>query len=203
MDTLRDLIFSARALRKTPAFTITSIITIALGIGASTAIFSVVNAVLLRPLPYSNRDKLVIITNDLTRRNVKDFPVAAGDVFDIRKQVEVIDGVAAITPGRVPILGEEGPPQLISRALVTPNVFQLLGARLILGRDLVEDDGVAPPPPPAQPAGAPPAPQAGPPQPRLPIAGILSYQFWQSRFGGNPNIVGKSIDLAGNKVDIV
>src|SRR5262249_52878667 len=76
METLRDLALSARSLRKTPAFTITSIITIALGIGASTAIFSVVNAVLLRPLPYANRDKLVIITNDLTRRNVKDFPLA-------------------------------------------------------------------------------------------------------------------------------
>src|SRR5262249_36963132 len=75
------------------------------------------------------------------------------------------------------------------------------GARILLGRDFVEDDGIAPPPPPPQPAGAPPVQQ--PPQPRLPIVGILSYQFWQSRFGGNPNIVGKSIDLGGNKVDIV
>src|SRR5215468_8276767 len=121
METLRDFVFSARSLRKSPAFTVTSIITIALGIGASAAIFSVVNAVLLRPLPYGNRDRLVIITNDLTRRNVKDFPVASGDVFDIRKQVQVLDGVAGVTPGRAPILGEEGPPQLISRALVTPN----------------------------------------------------------------------------------
>jgi predicted permease len=203
MEIFRDLVLSARSLRKSPAFAVTSVITIALGIAATTAIFSVVNAVLLRPLPYSSRDRLVIITNDLTRRNVRDFPVASGDVFDIRK-MEVLDGVAAVTPGRAPILGEEGPPQVIQRALVTTNLFQTLGARIMLGRDFVEEDGVASPPPPpaaASQPGQPPAPQAPPPP--LPIVGIMSYQFWQSRFGGNPNIVGKSIDLAGNKVDIV
>src|SRR5262249_2684457 len=73
---------------------------------------------------------------------------------------------------------------------------------IFMGRDFTEDDGVAPPPPAAQPAGAPPNAQ-GPPPPRLPVIGIMSYQFWQSRFGGNPNIVGKSIDMGGYKVDIV
>ncbi len=203
METLKDFALAARGLRKSPAFAITAIITIGLGIAASTAIFSVVNAVLLRPLPYAKPERLVLLTNDLVRRNVKDFPVAAGDVYDIRKQIDSLQGVATVSPGRAPILGEEGPPEIINRAAVTTNFFQVLGAHVILGRDFVDDDGTVPPP--VAPNAAAPAPGAtpAPPPPRLPVIGILSYQFWQSRFGGNNNIVGRSIDLAGNKVDIV
>src|SRR5262245_36966570 len=180
MDILKDLGFAFRTLRKSPAFAATSLVTIALGIGASTAIFSVVNAVLLRPLPYANRDRLVIITNDLRNRNVLDFPVAAGDVFDIRQQVSLFDGVAAIAPGRAPITGDEGPPELINTVAATTNLFQVLGARVVQGRDFIDDDGVPPPPPPPQqPAQA--TPQTAPP-PLPPIRGILSYQYWQSRF---------------------
>ena len=74
----RDIVFAARTLRKTPVFTATAIITIALGIGASTAIFSVANAVLLRQLPYKNPDRLVFVISDMQRRNVKDFPLSNG-----------------------------------------------------------------------------------------------------------------------------
>ena len=207
MDIIKDLGFAFRTLRKSPAFAVTSLVTIALGIGASTAIFSVVNAVLLRPLPYAHRDKLVIVTNDLRNRNVLDFPIAAGDVFDIRNQTAVFGSVAAYTPGRSPITGEEGPPELINTAAVTTNLFQVLGMRVIQGRDFIDDDGVPPPPPPPQPAprpGANPAAAAAPPQvPLPPIRGILSYQFWQARFGGNPNIVGKTIALGNGRVEIV
>src|SRR5262245_13491324 len=208
MDIIKDLGFAFRTLRKSPAFAVTSLVTIALGIGASTAIFSVVNAVLLRPLPYGNRDKLVIVTNDLRNRNVLDFPIAAGDVFDIRNQTAVFDGVAALAPGRAPITGEEGPPELINTAAVTTNLFQVLGMRVIHGRDFIDDDGVPPPPPPPQPAPQPGAtpgatPAAVPQPPLPPIRGILSYQFWQSRFGGNPNIVGKTIALGNGRVEIV
>ena len=80
MDTwLSDFAFGIRTLRKNPAFAITALVTLALGIGASTAIFSVVNAVLLKPLPYSQADRLVIVTSDMRNRKVTDFQIAPGD----------------------------------------------------------------------------------------------------------------------------
>src|SRR5271165_3775197 len=85
MMSLRDLAFAGRTLRKSPVFALTAAITIALGIGASTAIFSVTNAVLLRPLPYKNPDRLVIVCGDLRKRNVKDFPFSNAEYFDLRE----------------------------------------------------------------------------------------------------------------------
>jgi len=113
----RDLALGARTLRKNPAFALTAIVTLALGIGASTAIFSVVNAVLLRPLPYGNADHLAIITQDLRARGVVDFPVGPGDVPDIRNGTTVFDGIAALQTGRnVPYTDKDGKAQLITVA---------------------------------------------------------------------------------------
>ena len=79
METLfKDLSYAIRTIRKSPAFAITTFLTLALGIGSSTAIFSVVNAVLLRPLPYPNADRLVLVTSDMRNRNVRDFNIAPG-----------------------------------------------------------------------------------------------------------------------------
>jgi hypothetical protein len=82
---MRDLAYAARTLRKSPVFAATAIVTIALGIGASTAIFSVTDAVLLRPLPYRNPDRLVFVCGDMLRRNVKNFPFSSADFLDVRK----------------------------------------------------------------------------------------------------------------------
>jgi hypothetical protein len=81
---LRDLAYAFRTLRKSPIFTITAVVTIALAIGASTAIFSVTNGVLLRQLPYKDPDRLVLTCNDMRRRNVKDFPLSNADFLDLR-----------------------------------------------------------------------------------------------------------------------
>ena len=83
---LKDLTHAWRTLRSNPAFSLTAIITLALGIGASTAIFSVVNAVLLRPLPYGDAGRLTLIWGDMVKRDVKDFPFPPGDLPDLRQQ---------------------------------------------------------------------------------------------------------------------
>jgi predicted permease len=197
----RDLALGARTLRKNPAFAITAIVTLALGIGASTAIFSVVNAVLLRPLPYGDADRLTIITQDLRARNVIDFPVGPGDVPDIRNGTTVFDGIAALQTARnFPYTDKDGKAQLITAAFATPNIFKLLEVPVVYGRDFTGDDGT-PTPIVQLPPGAQPNPQT-PPPPRLPTIGIISYDFWQRAFGGDPSIVGKTI-TAGGPVQVV
>jgi predicted permease len=197
MPTLsRDLALGARTLRKSPAFALTAIITLGLGIGASTAIFSVVNAVLLRPLPYGDADRLTIISQDLRARKVVDFPIGPGDVPDIRNGTTVFEGIAALQTGRnVPYVDKDGNAHLITFAGATPNIFKLLEVPVAFGRDFTDDDGT-PNPIVQLPPGAQPDPNA-PPPPRLPTIGIISYDFWQRAFGGNPSVVGTTLTIGG------
>ena len=192
---------SLRALRSAPSFTITAIVTIALGIGASTAIFSVVNAVLLRPLPYADPARLVFIQGDLTARNVNDFPMPPGDLPDLRRGGTSFSDVAAVFTGRQAFSTETGDPELIDIAGVTTNFLRTLGAQVIRGRDFVDADGVAPPaPPPGANAGAgPQAPQGPPPVAMV----ILSNEFWQRRFGADPNVVGTTFRMGQQTAEIV
>ena len=192
----RDLAFAARTLRKSPAFAATAMITIALGIGATTAIFSVVNAVLLRPLPYSDAGRLVYIQGDLTARNLNDFPMAPGDFPDLREQGTMFETVAALSTFRGTFGDDQGAPERIRLAQVTPNVFPLLGARAILGRGFIEADGTPLPPPPQTPPGA----QAAPPPPAL---AVLSHAFWQRRFGGDQQVLGKIVRVGGGTAEII
>jgi putative ABC transport system permease protein len=156
----RDLLHAARGLRKDPAFALTSIATIALGIGASTAIFSVVNAVLLQPLPYRDAGRLALIQSDLRRRNVFDFPFSGPDFDDLRHQTTQFQEIAAVASGRVVVNDERGEPSLLINGIVTPNFFRVLGARVVLGRDFTEADATPQPPPGP---GSAPASQTGPP----------------------------------------
>jgi predicted permease len=193
MGTLvNDLVFTFRNLRKNPAFTAAAIFTIGLGLGASAAIFSVVNAVLLRPLPYPEAHRLVHVWPDLRNRNVRDFMSPPGDLYDLRQQTTAFDGLAGYATGRVPVTGDEGEPELVPSAAVTVNFFQVMGARVIRGRDFVEDDGtpIAPPPP-----GVAPAP--------VPPKVILGYEFWQRRFGGRDDIIGGMIRIGNGQGEVV
>jgi hypothetical protein len=151
---IHDLVHSARSLRKSPGFAVTAIITIALGIGVSAAIFSVVNAILLRPLSYEAPERLVHIWGDMRNRNVVDFPFPPGDYHDLRQQADLFEGLAAIQTGRQALLGDNGPEQIVAAA-VTPNVFDVFGIRVALGRNFQESDGTPQPPPPANASGAP------------------------------------------------
>ena len=187
----RDLALAARTLRKSPGFAATAIVTIALGIGATTAVFSVVNTVLLRPLPYDEPGRLVLIQNDLTARNVIDFPVAPADFADIRQQGTMYDGVAGIFSIRAVLANESGESEQIRVSGVTTNLLSVLGIGTVLGRGFIEADGIAPPP--AQGPAGPAVTQQAPP----PGTAVLTYGFWQRRFGGDSSVIGRTIRLGG------
>src|SRR5437868_10487038 len=144
---LRDLIYAFRTLRKNPIFTITAVVTIALAIGVSTAIFSVARGVLLRPLPYKDPDRLVLACSDMRRRNVKDFPLSDADFLDLRNGAKsTFEDFAAVNTGRGPVPQADGTPEQVRVAGVSTNFFRLMGARIAFGRDFEDADGLPQPP---------------------------------------------------------
>ncbi|MBI3493251.1 MAG: ABC transporter permease, partial [Acidobacteria bacterium] len=148
MDTLLgDLMYAGRGLRKNLGFAAVATLTIALGIGACTAIFSVVNAVLLRPLPYSNAQRLVLVWGELRARNVHDWPFSPPDFRDLQLQTtDSFEDVAAVTAaGRTPLDDKTGDSEQIRVGGATANLFRVLGARILLGRDFTDDDATPQP----------------------------------------------------------
>src|SRR6266481_4420049 len=190
---LRDLAFAGRTLRKSPVFTLTAVLTIALGVGASTAIFSVTNAVLLRPLPYKDPGRLVIAASDLRNRNVRDFPFSNEDFIDLREGTKnAFQDLAGVFTFRNILLKEDGTPEQVRSAVVTTNFFRVVGAKIVLGRDFTDADGIPQPAPP--PGVAQPGVPAPPP---LPIMAVLSYEYFQRRYGLNPGALGQVMITTG------
>jgi putative ABC transport system permease protein len=177
----KDLVFSSRAMRRNPAFTLTAVAVLALGIGASTAMFSVVNAVLLRPLPYPEPDRLALVFWENRAAGSKSFLYSNADFFDLRGGTsEIFEDMGGITSFRAFVTREDGSTEQIGKALVTTNFFRLMGARVAVGRDFDDADAV---PQPAQegvliPPGS---------------AAILSYEYWQRRYGGSERAIGNTI----------
>lgn len=187
-----DFAYAARTLRKTPVFTLTAVVALALGIGASTAIFSVVHGVLLRPLPYKNPGRLVIASGEMRKRNVKDWPFSNADFFDMRNGTKgAIEDFAGLNTGRGALPKKDGTLEQVRFAAVTTNFFHLMGARILLGRDFTPADGQPQAPQPQ--AGNPNAPAAQ----RLPTIAILSYDYFERRYGGDASIIGHPIARAG------
>ncbi len=187
---LDEIKFGFRTLRKSPGFAVTALITLALGIGASTAIFSVVNAVLLRPLPYPDPDRLVFVTSDMRNRNVRDFNMAPGDLKDLRDQTTTFTGIAGVITFPSPLSGDNIAPEQVTAGFATQNLISVLGSRIALGRDFNDADA-APTPPPASPLAANAAP------PPVDVAVLLSNGFWKRRYGGDPSVIGRTFDLGG------
>ncbi|HYM11563.1 MAG TPA: ABC transporter permease [Bryobacterales bacterium] len=183
-----DLAHAARALRKNPALTLTAAATIALGIGASTAIFSVTNAVLLRPLPYKNPDRLVLVwRHNRERSPLRDFLFSNADFFDLRDGTRaVFEDIGGVCTFRAFVPREDGATEQLGKALVTTNFFRLMGAKIAVGRDFMEADGQ---PQPAWPAALLPPGSAA----------ILSYEYWQGRYGGNPAVIGHEMISSGQR----
>jgi putative ABC transport system permease protein len=187
---LKTILLAGRILRKNPGFTAIAVVTIALGVGASTAIFSVTNAVLLRPLPYKDPGQLVVAGMDMTKRHVQGLQFSNADYIDLREGTKsVFSDMAGAFTFRNVIVREDGTPEQIRTGVVTTNFFQLMGARILYGRDFTADDGTPAPPPPA---GAAPDAAAQPPQ-----MAILSYEYFMRRFGGNRNVIGHSLQTQG------
>jgi len=191
-----DLAVAFRVLRKSPVFALTAVLTIALGVGASTAIFSVTNAVLLRPLPYKDPDRLTVVCSDLRKRNVRDFLFSNANFIDLREGTKsAFDDLAGVFTFPLTLQREDGTPEQTKGAVVTTNFFRVLGGRIAYGRDFNDDDGV---PNPAPPPGE--QQQQGPAQAQLPVYAIVSYEYFQRRFGGDPSVIGRSIAIAGPQV---
>lgn len=194
----RSFSYAVRTLRKSPVFTATAVLTIALGIGAVTAIFSVARSVLLQPLPYRNPDELVIACGDMTKRNVKDFPLSNVDFLDIHRQARTaFQDFAAVQTFRGTLQGNDGAIEPVTGGVVSPNFFRFLGEPIVAGRDFGDSDGT-----PQAPAVANAAPGAAA-SPALPRYVILSYEFWQRRFGGDRSLFGRPMPGAPPQTGLV
>jgi putative ABC transport system permease protein len=176
----RDLVHAVRILYKRPLFAGAAVLTVALGIGANSAIFSVVHAVLLRPLPYPSPDRLVTLWSANPRQGFDKDVSAYPNFDDWRRQSTSFEGMSAYF-GADFALTEAGDPAQISGALVTPGFFETLGVAPALGRTFSPSEGAA---------GA-------------NRVAMLSHALWQTRFGGNPAIVGRSIMLNGVPYEVV
>ncbi|HTS09954.1 MAG TPA: ABC transporter permease [Candidatus Eisenbacteria bacterium] len=173
-----------RVLWRSPLFTLTAIATIALGIGACTAIFSVTHAVLLQPLPYKDADRLVFAGMELRQRHVRDMPFSNADYIDMRDGTKnAFEDYAGVGTFRQVIVHDDGTPEEAKFATATTNFFRMLGGNIVVGRDFQEDDGSP------QPAAAPGAPQPA----QKPFMAILSYEYFRRRFGANASILGHTI----------
>jgi len=192
---LNDLSYAFRTLRKNPIFTITAVVTIALAVGASTAIFSVTNGVLLRQLPYKDPERLVLTCSDMQKRNVKDFPLSNVDYLDLRNGAKNnFEDFAAVNTFRATLPGIDGTPERVPMAQVSTNFFEMMGGAIVAGRGFEDSDGTPQPTPPTPAAGN----TAAAAPPPLPTMAVLSYQYFQQRFGGDRSIIGKSLPVSAS-----
>ncbi len=174
----RDLAFSLRMIRRNPGYAIVVVLTLALGIGANTAIFSVVDGVLLAPLPYASPDRLVIVMESNPR--FAQVAISYPNFQDWQREAHSFDRMAAVRWQGYDLTGA-GAPEHLNGAEITSGFFATLGVRPALGREFAakEDNG----------GGAPEA--------------VLSYALWTQRFGGNPDVLGKPLNLSGVEYTIV
>jgi putative ABC transport system permease protein len=180
MDSLvADIRYSLRLVRRAPGFAAIAIATLALGIGANTAIYSIVDSVLLRPLPYGDPDRIVMVWEDASFIGFARNTPAPANYFDWKQRNRVFTDMAA-TRGAVANLTAGGPPEQILGRRVTANFFSVLDVRPILGRTFTEEED----------------------RTAAPVA-IISYGLWQRRYGGDPTVVGTSILMNGSAMTVI
>jgi predicted permease len=174
----QDLRYAVRMLRKSPAFTATAVLSLAIGIGANTTIFNLLDAVLLRSLPVQSPEDLVLLTERVGPRQSVAF---TSGQFQTLRDNNTLAGLCAFRPWSIRVT-QRGESQLANGQLLSGNCFSLLGLRAFLGRTLTDQDDLTP-------GGHPLA--------------VLSHGYWQRQFGSDPSVVGRSIDLQGQPFTIV
>ena len=175
---LHDVRYAGRLLLRSPGFTIVAALTLALGIGANTAIFSVVHGVLLKPLPYPDPDRLIRVFEEAPP-DVPEFPVSPGNFLDYRAQTRAFEALAAYERNDLQLGGDR--PEQLRGMRVTSGFFRLLGYQPLLGREFTTDDE---------------RPDGG-------AVAILSHALWTRRFGADRGIVGKTVLLSGRSFEVV
>ncbi len=173
LEFLQDVRYGWRKLASRPGFAAVAVLTLALGVGANTAIFSVVNAVLLRPLPYPEADRLVRVW-EVSPRGDDHNVVSRGNFMDWRDGARSFDALGAYSaPVSVGLAGPEGEPVRVSASVVTPDVFRVLGVSALVGRTFTTGEGV----------------------PGSDDVVVLSHRIWRRRFGGDPGAVGSTLTV--------
>lgn len=178
-DLAQDLRYAFRTLRKNPGFTLVAIITLALGIGANTAVFSVIDSVVLRPLPFAHSDRLVWLNGKFPLGDLAD--VSPPDFLDYRASNQTFELLAAMNNDPSPSNLSCDRPHHVLVSVVTANFFQTLGITPVIGRDFAQSDE----------------------QFEIPQSVILGHSIWTAAFGSDPSIVGKTIRLDGSSVNVV
>ena len=176
---LQDIRYGIRALRKSPGFVAVAVLSLALGIGVNTAIFSAVDAAVLRALPYGDPDRVVMVWEDANRIGLgKNWP-SPGNFRDWKDRNHVFAGMAALVSVSANLTAD-GPPEQVFGRRVTANFFSVIGVHPILGRTFTEEEERL----------------------KAPVA-VVSYGLWQQRYGGDPNLAGRQILMDGNKVTMI
>src|SRR5215470_19261717 len=176
----QDLRYGARMLAKAPNFTLTAVLTLSLGIGANTAIFSVVYAVLLRPLPYHEPERLALLWTRMDKIGLEQNWVSEPEALDFREQSKLFEGFGVLT-GSSFVLTGDGEPEQLTGAAISTNFFSLLGTPIKAGRDFAPEEE----------------------KPGASRVAILSHSFWQRRFGGEQSVIGGTINLSGVPTTVV
>jgi putative ABC transport system permease protein len=179
-EMFQDIRFGLRMLLRQRMVTAAAIIGLALGIGANTAVFSVINAVLLRPLPYQNSDRMVVIWGNFLALNIKQLRAKAAEYVDYRNQTRSFETVAAYSTADFNLTGGRQP-ERIAGGSVTANLFPMLGAQAAQGRLIAPGEN----------------------QPGRDKVVVVSHRFWQQRLSGDANVIGRSIRLNDQSYSVI
>ncbi len=176
----QDVRFGIRILARNPGFTAVAVLTLALGIGANTAIFSMVNGVLLRSLPYQQGDRLVVLRQQQPGAKIDNLRFSVKEILDYREQNQTLDEVVEYHGMEFTLLGR-GEPQRVLTGVVSANFFEVLGVKPLLGRTFLPGED----------------------EPGTEPILVLTYEYWQGKQGGDPDIVGQTFELNGNMHTVV
>src|SRR5947209_3522487 len=181
METLlRDLRFALRMLRRNPGFTAAAVLCLALSLGANTAVFSMLNAVLLRGLPYQDPERIMMVWNQFLADNQPQLELSSSEFLDLREQTRSFTELAATRPGLFSLTGD-GDPELLVGVRVSANLFHLLGVKAAAGRTFLPDED----------------------QPGHDDVVILSHGLFERRYGSDPRVVGRKITINGKPFIVV